>query len=565
MAGTGIGLDVGQRNAKAAFGRDKGGQFQLLALAVHERPIGKDGAARDSVEDAVGEVLAAMPKKAPVVLGLTGRDLMLRYSQVPPLPVHRLKVLMDFEVDEIADKIDGDVSADYNILPGEVGDGSEQMAIIAMAKESSLAPSIDAALAYGPVRYATPNMLAATNAFLRFGSFQSGETTLHLDIGEENADLAIQVDGDIQFARNLNFGGRTFTDALASQFGLDVPKAEELKRAKGMVPTRGETKFADGLTEKTARVLQGVVGQLVGLVQSSISFCKVQWKRQDLKVDRVILSGGGSMLPGLPKALSEGLSIAVELFDPMDRLDTSQLDPDDEAELRKRPQMFAVPLGLALMAADDRFFSVQVLPARLRKQKVLKERTAFLVGAGVLAVGYLVVSAMLGMKSLSAAEARHEDLSRQEASRRRDESRYESIVAENEEKLARLALLQQQVRPGFALAKTVEAVQRQLDDDTDGSQGFDGLWIRTIELRDQNKRRSDSLPPVVVVEGAGIETDEDVSRVANRFAAALKKDVEEQYGARATSSFNRRESSFEIVIDFYAEPADDESSEGDDE
>lgn len=557
MAAMGIGVDGGSRNAKIIQGRDKSGEFQILSVGLVKRDLGKDGTASDDVADAIREVIAAAaPKKAATVLGLTGRDLMLRYSQTPALPAHRLKVLMDFEVQEIAEKIEGEVAADYNILPGEVGDGGEQMALIAMAKESYVAPRIDAVLGSLPVRYATPNMLAVTNAFLRFGGFQEGETTLHLDIGHENADLGMQRDGDLLFARNLNFGGKTFTDALVGHFGLDFAKAEELKRTKGRVPVRGEGSFPDGLTEKTARALQGVLGQLVGLVQSSISFCKVQWKQQDMKIGRVLLSGEASLLPGLPKALSENLGITVELFDPLDRLDLSQLDPDEESLLRKRPQAFAVAIGLALMAADPRFFSVQVLPSRLRKKKELRERTAFLVAAGVLAIAYLGISAFIGKKQLAAAETRHSSLSRQESDRRRDETKYEAYLEENRERFERLQLLDRQLAPGYALARTIEAVQRQMS----AGEGLEGLWISSIELREQKKSKDTDLPPLVIVQGSGVETGEDVSRVANRFAAALKKDLSDNFGARATNSFNRRQATFEIEIDFT--PAADAAGEG---
>jgi len=550
----GIGIDVGSHTAKLVAGREKGGAFQVLTFAGAARSLSTSGQARDTPAEAVSELVAeAQPKKAAAVVGLTGRDVMIRYSQAPDLPVNRLKVLMDFEVQEISEKIEGEVAADYNVLPGELGDGGEQMVLIAMAKESYLAPRVDAC--HGEklaVRYATPNMLAITNAFLKLGSFQEGETTLHLDLGHENADLAIQQNGDLLFARNLAFGGRHFTEALEGQFGVDFAKAEDIKRKKGSLPVRGESGSADGLGEKSARALSGVLGQLVGLVQSSISFCKVQWKRSDLKVGRVILSGGASVLPNLPRALSENLGVPVEVFDPTDRLDLSALEPDDAKELRRDAPAYVVAIGLALMAMDPRFFSVQILPAALQRRKVLRERTSFLVAAGVLAVAYLAASVVIGGRDLEAAEERHGELSRLESQQRRDVARYEESLAENREKIARLELLQRQTAPGFALARTLDAVQTTL-------QGFEGLWIRGISLEERKaKSKEMEPPPVVVIEGAGIETDDDVSRVANRFAAELKRHVADEYGARAQSSFNQRRATFEIVLDFFPDPEETE-------
>ena len=42
--------------------------------------------------------------------------MIIRYSQVPPVPEWRLRTLMKYEVDEVGSQSGGDVSADYRKL-----------------------------------------------------------------------------------------------------------------------------------------------------------------------------------------------------------------------------------------------------------------------------------------------------------------------------------------------------------------------------------------------------------------------------------------------------------------
>jgi len=559
MASIGMGVDPGVHSVKILQGRNKGDRFQLTCVAeVPSARSPEDGRLLGSVEDLVREAIDEPGlRRAPTVVGVTGRDLMIRYTQLPPLPAHRLGVLMEFEIREIAEKIEGEVAADYNLLPGEIGDGGERLAILAMAKESFLEARVAACTdARLPVLHATPNALAVFNAFLKFGQFREGETTLLLDIGEENADLAIQRDGDLLFARNLSFGGRNFTDALMGHFGVNFKRAEELKRGKGTIAARGETRFEDGLSEKVARALSGVVGPLVGLIQSSLSFCKVQWKRTDLKADRVVLSGGGSLLSGIARSLSDNLGVPVEPFDPGDRLDLSEL-PEEEAErVLEAPQRYAVALGLAQMALDSRFFRVEILPDALRRKREFRERHLFLAGAAALGVVYLGVAGILGSRNLRAAEARNEKVSGMESDRKRDETTYEDLLEANRTKIDRLGQLHDVVLPGFALANTIDAVQRNLE-------GMEGLWIQAVELKDVRARTKGAPErPVVVVEGAGVEVDEDVGSACDRFAAALKKDLLERWAAKAAHSFNRRTNTFVIQVEFEPEETVETDEEG---
>ena len=68
--------------------------------------------------------------------GLAGRDMTLRYSQVPPTPDWQLRNLMDLEIQDLAQQSGGALSADYNLLPIEDESGSDTV-LLALAKDEA--------------------------------------------------------------------------------------------------------------------------------------------------------------------------------------------------------------------------------------------------------------------------------------------------------------------------------------------------------------------------------------------------------------------------------------------
>src|SRR6185503_8441386 len=160
-----------------------------------------------------------------------------------------------------------------------------------------------------------PSALGLYNAFLRYGV-----------IGDETLNVVLVRGADLVFARNLSGGSRLFDKALAERFGIDEARARAYKTSEGTLDT--SRPFKDPNQEKGARALAAPAGQILSLLQSAVVFAKSQVKISSLKLDRVLLCGGGARLPGLTAYLSRGLSVPVELFDPFRVVDLSKLDPE---------------------------------------------------------------------------------------------------------------------------------------------------------------------------------------------------------------------------------------------
>ncbi|HUR27212.1 MAG TPA: pilus assembly protein PilM [Planctomycetota bacterium] len=379
MARTVTGVDIGTRANKFLRGTYKGNTFHVSAFSW----------APHAPADLAGAWTSAEPGFKPEIarIGVTGRDVNLRYTRVPQVPDWQLKKLMRFEVEEIGGQSGAEVASDFNVLPAQAENEGEDVVLLAMARESLLDAHLKGLAAVGGTLDAfSPNALALYNAWLRYGVIED-DTILLANIGHENIDVILVRGADLLFARNLSGGTKAFDEALAERFGVSAAKGEELKRK--IVDLTPGARPADATAEKATRAAAAPAGALLSLLQSTIMFCKSQVKLTSLRVDRVLLCGGGAALKGLPKFISNGMNVPVDVFDPFRVVETGGLDAESAAQLEDHRLEAVVALGLATMASDPDAYSVEILPSALRKRREFVGGTLWTYVAAAIALAYL--------------------------------------------------------------------------------------------------------------------------------------------------------------------------------
>ncbi len=446
MPRTVTGIDMGSRTIKAVRGYAKGNTFVITDFAV------KSVVAPELVDGWKGFALPFKPGDSRV--GLSGRDVNVRYVRVPRVPDWQLRKLMRFEVEEIGGQSGAEVASDFNLLPELPEIEGEDVCLLAMARESLLAAHAEGlARIGGKLDAFTPNAIALYNAFLRFGVVED-EVVLLANIGWDNTDVVITRGPDLIFARNLSGGSRLFDDAIAQRLDVSAAKAVDLKER--LVDLDPAARFPDPNAERASRAAQAAAGQILSLLQSAVLFSKSQVKISGLKLDRVLLCGGGAALKGLPRYLSSGMTVPVEIFDPFRVVDTTKLSPEMRDELEEHKLHSVVALGLASTAADPASYGIEILPAALRKRRDFMGGTLWLIAAGVLAVGFLGWEAWRTKSQLDVARARAVALEQQYKKASGTHRRAEELATEN----ARLEKLAAEL---YATKGSGEQVARTLD------------------------------------------------------------------------------------------------------
>ncbi|MBL8861306.1 MAG: pilus assembly protein PilM [Planctomycetes bacterium] len=508
MPRTVTGLDMGARTVKAVRGYTKGNTFVVTDFAV------RSVSAPELVDGWQGLQLPFKPGDARV--GLSGRDVNVRYVRVPRVPDWQLKKLMRFEVEEIGGQSGAEVASDFNLLPEIPEIEGEDVALLAMARESLLEAHAQGLERLGGRLDAfTPNAVALYNAFLRFGAVDD-EVVLLANVGWDNTDVVIARGPDLVFARNLSGGSRLIDEAIAQRLEVPAKKATELKER--LVDLDPGARFADPQAERATRAAQAAAGQLLSLLQSAVLFSKAQVKISGLKLDRVLLCGGGAALRGLPRYLANGLSVPVELFDPWRVVDTTRLDPEARDELEARKLESVIALGLASTATDPAAYGIEILPATVAKKREFLGGTLWMIAAGVLALGFLGFQSWHTKRALDEERTRAAALEQQYRKASGTHRRAEELASEN----GRLAKLARELQVAKGSGEQVARVIDWLSTDLPGE-----FWVTQLA---SDFRADPELgiargaeAPVVSVVGRAREGTNSLPQLYEQFLSKLRQ------------------------------------------
>lgn len=411
---------------------------------------------------------ARIPLKG-VVLGIGGQDSMMRYTRIPPVPAWRLQVIMNYEVGEVAEKIGEPLASDYRVLELPREADADQTILIGLAKEDQLQKVLDALEESGiSVQKALPGPLAVFTAHEAFGKQMDPDAPeddllLLADLGAENLSLTLVLNGKLAFARSISFGGKAFTEAVASAMGISFDDAEKLKLAKG-----GLDEKERGVLLDTVSPLRSAAGQLLGMLQSSLRFSSSQIGVALPPLGRAVLLGGGMKLRGLADFISQGLGKPAELFQPIGLKPGPAVEETLSRKLSAEPSDFGTAIGLAASSlrekagGDPARSSFNILPSTYKKRREFKERTLFLYAAGILLVLLLVARLAHGIVRNSEASAVHEDLKARHANLTKMKAEQDETAKKADEHRARLNRLLREAEQTAFQAYVLDLLSRTL-------------------------------------------------------------------------------------------------------
>lgn len=155
-----------------------------------------------------------------------------------------------------------------------------------------------------------------------------------LDIGAQSTTVNVIVNNVLKISHSIDIAGNNFTERIAHSLSVDKKSAEEEKRKKGMA----SQDFAVILSP-----LVDMIGTEVGKI--SEEFFQLEGK----EVERVVLAGGSSLLPGLREYFETNLKKPVEIGDPFSRIwYPAILEP----KIKDLGVSYAVALGVALRGLE---------------------------------------------------------------------------------------------------------------------------------------------------------------------------------------------------------------------
>lgn len=339
-----VGLDIGTTAIRAVELEvdSKRGDATLQKVASKQVPIGavRDGEVTDLqvITDTIKQLLSeAKIQNKDVAIGVGNQRVVVRELEMQWLPLPQIKSSLPFSVQEFLPMAVEDALMDYYPTAEYEREGLRYVNGIFVAAQKDTVTANVLAVESAGLR----PQLVDLNGFAILRSLARGEyanqTIAMIDIGARMTNVVVASQGEPLFVRTLPNGGQNITDAIARVLSIAGPEAEQLKRQVGVgvnVPQQYQA-----AADETLQAVQHFVESL----GSTFSYYAQTHPNRPLQ--GVLMSGGGTHLPGLGRYVASTSRLPVALGDPFSHMKKAK-GSGIEA-FTGQESLFAVAAGLA--------------------------------------------------------------------------------------------------------------------------------------------------------------------------------------------------------------------------
>jgi type IV pilus assembly protein PilM len=343
---TRIGLDIGStavRAAELAEGSPpsvvRAAQVPLAAGAVENGEVREVGA----VTDALRELWTRGGfKSRRVWMGVGNQRVVVREITLPAMPEKELRQSLGFQVQEFIPMPVDEAVLDYHLIEELEVEERPMLRLLLVAAQKAmvdvLVSSATAAklepMGLDLVPFAMVRAVGATGGGMALEP--AGDEAL-VDVGAHVTNIVVHSAGETRFVRILPSGGRDITVAIAGALSVEDEVAERLKRGELV-------EGVEATPEQALEVARQRATQFVDEIRSSLEFYTAQ--TQGARIERLLVSGGGSKLEGFLEILRQRIPVTVEPGRLFTRVG-SQLSLSADAQNEAEP-VLTTAVGLAI-------------------------------------------------------------------------------------------------------------------------------------------------------------------------------------------------------------------------
>jgi type IV pilus assembly protein PilM len=335
-----VGLDLGHQVVKAVEISMEGPEPVITGFARAEVPPGGDRS------QAIAQVFQhGKFRSKSVVTSVSGQAVVVRYITMMQMTDAELRQAILFESDKYlpfeADEVQIDCQRlkrkPHAAAEGATGESEQMSVVIAACKKSAVEEHVQEIVKNGLHPLAVDvDVFALANAWELCGLSEMGaegqERAIALvDVGAAVTSINVLCGGETCFSREIGIGGQDMTQAAARRLALENTEAEALKRD----PQGREAEISRAITP----VLEDMVSEL------SLSLDYVE-NREGLRVEEILLSGGGVLAPGTVSFLEQATGRTTRTWNPLEGLRIAESRVNVQ-EMESCASSLAVVIGLA--------------------------------------------------------------------------------------------------------------------------------------------------------------------------------------------------------------------------
>jgi len=164
-------------------------------------------------------------------------------------------------------------------------------------------------------------------------------TFMIVNIGAKATDFTVVSDGVVRITRNIDVGGAEISRSLASGFGIDLERADKLKKS-------GRVNLLDPQNDTTR-----LIGPAIGIIIDEMKRLREMYHKKSplKKIEKMIFTGGTSKMATLTDYFARETGMECQIGNPLARIG---VDKRQQAVVEAVSPELAVAIGLAMRGIE---------------------------------------------------------------------------------------------------------------------------------------------------------------------------------------------------------------------
>lgn len=332
-----FGLDIGSTALRVVELKGAPGSKTLYKYAY--MPIDNKLAMSDSKNDQqrLTQSIAQLVDQAHlstknVAVGIPSNRVFTTVADVDRLPAHEMEKSIRYQADALIPTPLSESKIDWAILGDSPVDKTKQEILLTSVPNEFVERRLDIIEAAGlnVVAFEPDNLALARSLLVP----DAQAAYLILDVGHKSSDMVVMFGGMPRLTRSIPTGMEAVMRTAMQNLNVDEKQAEQFVMKFGL--------SREKLEGQVYQAIIGAVDILTGEVEKSIKFFQTRYTNVGL--DKIVITGGGAVLPEFPLYLANKFVLNVEIGNPWHGV---QFSSDRQNELLAIANQFSVAIGLA--------------------------------------------------------------------------------------------------------------------------------------------------------------------------------------------------------------------------
>jgi len=309
-----IGLDIGSNQIKMVEIARTGKGYSLvnfgIAPLLPEAIVEGEIMDRTLVIDTIKNLFETRKVKSnDVISAVSGRGVIVKRITMDKLKEQEARERMKWEAEQHVPFDISDVTVDFQILNPDTGNNQMEVLLVA-AKNETINAQLDLLSGAGLNPVAMDyGAFAVQNAYEANYNIPAEEMVALVHIGADSTNINFVKEGIPYFTRDLPIAGNACLQLIQKNLGLSYDQASELIKGQ---------EVSDVSADSRASVFNSFAEEFASSIERTLSFLAMSGGGE--RMSRVMMSGGGALIPMLQDHLKERFGIPVEIINPLQKL-----------------------------------------------------------------------------------------------------------------------------------------------------------------------------------------------------------------------------------------------------